>query len=122
MAGADRMTIELVESLGLRISRSEVSRVCAALDEHVDASGRGRWRAATRRPAREGRTAQASDVNFRSSLMATSLQVFIDGPRAAGPSSEECDPEEQLGPGDISQRVLHGDANLLPRTAHDPLL
>jgi putative transposase len=28
---------QLVESLGLRISRSEVSRVCEALDEHVDA-------------------------------------------------------------------------------------
>jgi transposase-like protein len=28
---------QLVESLGLRISKSEVSRVCAALDEHVDA-------------------------------------------------------------------------------------
>jgi hypothetical protein len=27
----------LVESLGLRISKSEVSRVCQALDEHVDA-------------------------------------------------------------------------------------
>jgi putative transposase len=27
----------LVESLGLRISRSEVSRVCSALDEHVEA-------------------------------------------------------------------------------------
>jgi transposase-like protein len=28
---------QLVESLGLRISKSEVSRVCGALDEHVDA-------------------------------------------------------------------------------------
>jgi putative transposase len=28
---------QLVESLGLRISKSEVSRVCAALDEHVEA-------------------------------------------------------------------------------------
>jgi transposase-like protein len=28
---------QLVESLGLRISRSEVSRVCEALDEHVEA-------------------------------------------------------------------------------------
>jgi putative transposase len=28
---------QLVESLGLRISKSEVSRVCEALDEHVDA-------------------------------------------------------------------------------------
>src|SRR4051794_33993557 len=32
-----RRVDQLVESLGLRISRSEVSRVCAALDEHVDA-------------------------------------------------------------------------------------
>src|SRR3954452_5950582 len=28
---------QLVETLGLRISKSEVSRVCAALDEHVEA-------------------------------------------------------------------------------------
>src|SRR5881227_4095771 len=32
-----RRVDQLVESLGLRISRSEVSRVCAALDEHVTA-------------------------------------------------------------------------------------
>ena len=32
-----RRVDQLVESLGLRISRSEVSRVCSALDEHVDA-------------------------------------------------------------------------------------
>jgi putative transposase len=32
-----RRVDQLVESLGLRISRSEVSRVCQALDEHVDA-------------------------------------------------------------------------------------
>ena len=32
-----RRVDQLVESVGLRISRSEVSRVCAALDEHVDA-------------------------------------------------------------------------------------
>jgi putative transposase len=32
-----RRVDQLVESLGLRISRSEVSRVCEALDEHVDA-------------------------------------------------------------------------------------
>src|SRR5436189_816797 len=32
-----RRVDQLVESLGLRISRSEVSRVCRALDEHVDA-------------------------------------------------------------------------------------
>src|SRR5947208_1898206 len=34
-----RRVDQLVESLGLRISRSEVSRVCAALDEHVEAFG-----------------------------------------------------------------------------------
>jgi len=32
-----RRVDQLVESLGLRISRSEVSRVCAVLDEHVEA-------------------------------------------------------------------------------------
>src|SRR3954465_7469117 len=32
-----RRVDQLVESLGLRISRSEVSRVCAALDEYVEA-------------------------------------------------------------------------------------
>jgi transposase-like protein len=32
-----RRVDQLVESLGLRISKSEVSRVCQALDEHVDA-------------------------------------------------------------------------------------
>src|SRR5215216_221463 len=31
-----RRVDQLVESLGLRISRSEVSRVCEALDEHVE--------------------------------------------------------------------------------------
>ncbi len=32
-----RRVDQLVESLGLRISKSEVSRVCEALDEHVEA-------------------------------------------------------------------------------------
>ena len=32
-----RRVDQLVESLGLRVSKSEVSRVCAALDEHVEA-------------------------------------------------------------------------------------
>ena len=32
-----RRVDQLVESLGLRVSKSEVSRVCEALDEHVDA-------------------------------------------------------------------------------------
>src|SRR6188472_3294603 len=32
-----RRVDQLVESLGLRISRSEVSRICQALDEHVEA-------------------------------------------------------------------------------------
>ena len=41
---------------------------------------------------------------------------------AAGPGSEECGSEEQLGPGEISQFFLHGCANRLPRTAHDPLI
>ena len=34
-----RRVDQLVESLGLRIPRSEVSRVCQALDEHVDSYG-----------------------------------------------------------------------------------
>src|SRR4051794_37737369 len=38
-ASPSRRVDQLVESLGLRISRSEVSRVCAALDEHVEAFG-----------------------------------------------------------------------------------
>src|SRR6476620_2922593 len=33
-----RRVDQLVESLGLRISKSEVSRICGALDEHVDAA------------------------------------------------------------------------------------
>jgi putative transposase len=32
-----RRVDQLVESLGLRVSKSEVSRICQALDEHVDA-------------------------------------------------------------------------------------
>ena len=37
MCGASaRRVDQLVESLGLRMSRSEVSRVCEALDEHVE--------------------------------------------------------------------------------------
>src|SRR4030095_6260469 len=32
-----RRVDQLVESLGLRVSKSEVSRVCRALDEHVEA-------------------------------------------------------------------------------------
>ncbi len=61
-----RRVNQLVESLGLRISKSEVSRVCQALDEHVDAfrtrplegryptsSWTRRWRSPRRRPRRE---------------------------------------------------------------------
>src|SRR6516225_9155981 len=40
----------------------------------------------------------------------------------AGPGSEECGSEEQLGPGEIGQFFLHGCANRLPRAAHDPLI
>jgi transposase-like protein len=43
-----RRVDQLVESLGLRISKSEVSRVCGALDEHVEAFRRGRLRAPIR--------------------------------------------------------------------------
>src|SRR5689334_24365490 len=41
---------------------------------------------------------------------------------ATGPDGEVCDPEEQLGPREISQCALHSDANRLPRTARDPLV
>jgi putative transposase len=37
VGGATRRVDQLVESLGLRISRSEVSRICALLDEQVEA-------------------------------------------------------------------------------------
>jgi putative transposase len=43
-----RRVDQLVESLGLRISKSEVSRICQALDEHVEAFRTRPWRAATR--------------------------------------------------------------------------
>jgi putative transposase len=43
-----RKVDQVVESLGLRISKSEVSRICQGLDEQVDAFGSGRSRAATR--------------------------------------------------------------------------
>jgi len=53
-----RKVDQVVESLGLRISKSEVSRICAGLDEQVDASATGRSRVATRTcgwtPGREG--------------------------------------------------------------------
>src|SRR5581483_12385351 len=50
-----------------------------------------------------------------------SLRRLIDGPRATGAGSEECRSEEQLGPGEIGQPILHSCANCLPRTARDPL-
>jgi hypothetical protein len=37
IAAATRKVDQVVESLGLRISKSEVSRICAGLDEQVDA-------------------------------------------------------------------------------------
>ena len=43
-----RRVDQLVESLGLRISKSEVSRVCGRSMSTSTRSGRGRWRAATR--------------------------------------------------------------------------
>ncbi len=42
-----RRVDQLVESLGLRVSRSEVSRVCALLDGQVEASEAGGWRASS---------------------------------------------------------------------------
>ena len=43
-----RRVDQLVESLGLRISRSEVSRICALLVSRCRRSVSGRWRAVTR--------------------------------------------------------------------------
>src|SRR5947209_11283927 len=43
-----RRVDQLVESLGLRVSRSEVSRICAGLDEQVDAFRTRPLEAATR--------------------------------------------------------------------------
>jgi transposase-like protein len=42
-----RRVDQLVESLGLRISKSEVSRIAGLLDEQSRRSASGRWRAAT---------------------------------------------------------------------------
>src|SRR5215472_7548478 len=56
------------------------------------------------------------------SLMAAPPRSYTEGSRAAGPGSEECGSEEQLGPGGIGQFFLHGCANRLPRTAHNPLI
>src|SRR6266581_4641624 len=56
------------------------------------------------------------------SPMAAPPRSYTEGSRAAGPGSEECGSEEQLGPGEIGQFFLHGCANRLPRTAHYPLI
>jgi len=42
-----RKVDQVVESLGLRISKSEVSSICQGLDEQVEAFRHGLWRAAT---------------------------------------------------------------------------
>src|SRR3954468_3002863 len=54
--------------------------------------------------------------------MAAPPRSYTEGARAAGPGSEECGSEEQLGPCEIGQFLLHGCANRLPRTAHDPVI
>src|SRR6516164_8136116 len=54
--------------------------------------------------------------------MAAPPRSYTEGSRAAGPGSEECGSEEQLGPGEIGQFFPHGCANRLPGTAHDPLI
>jgi hypothetical protein len=54
--------------------------------------------------------------------MAADPPSSTDGSRAAGPGSEECGSEEQLGPAEIGQFFLHGYANRVPRTAHDPFI
>src|SRR5580693_328534 len=56
------------------------------------------------------------------SLMAALPRSYTGGSRAAGPGSEECGSEEQLGPGEIGQFFLHGYADRLPWTAHGPLI
>ena len=60
-----RKVDQVVESLGLRISKSEVSRICQGLDEQVDAFRNARSRAATPTPGstprwRRSETAAAS--------------------------------------------------------------
>src|SRR5450755_3224903 len=55
-------------------------------------------------------------------LMAASPRSYTEVSRTAGPGSEECGSEEQLGPGEIGQFFLHGYAHRLPRPAHDPLI
>jgi len=42
--------------------------------------------------------------------------------RRGNPAARNAVSEEQLGPGEIGQFFLHGCANRLPRTAHDPLI
>ena len=64
-----RRVDQLVESLGLRISKSEVSRIAGLLDEQVTGvPASGRWRAATRtcsstRRSRRSATAAASPAS-----------------------------------------------------------
>ena len=78
-----------------------------------------RLEALLRRPGQLlGRALQIANLAFDTE----SRQAFIDGLMASGPDGQVCDPEQQLGPGEISERFLHGQANGLPRTAHDPLL
>src|SRR4249919_1037667 len=72
-------------------------------------------------PGRRGPQGRGRLLSPRS-LMAALPRSYTGGPRAAGPGSEECGSEEQLGPGEIGQFFLHGSADRLPRTAHDPLI
>ena len=76
---------------------------------------------ARRRCVRAGPQVRGRLLSPRS-LMAAPRRSYTEGSRAAGPGSEECGSEEQLGPGEIGQFFLHGCANRLPRTAHDPLI
>jgi hypothetical protein len=56
-----RRVDQLVESLGLRTSKSEVSRGCGALDEHVDAFRTRRRAGRVREAALAGGPSRASD-------------------------------------------------------------
>ena len=62
-----------------------------------------------------GRLPQSVPRRLRPSLRAAPQ-------RSVGPGREERCSEAQLGPGEIAQIFLHGCANLLPWTAHDPLI
>src|ERR1700753_3581224 len=58
-------------------------------------------------PSRQAFPATGS-LRTTCSLLAVPRQLFVDGCGVAGAGSEECGPEEQLGPREIGQFFLHG--------------